>query len=72
MGSFGLTSAPRPCWLSGFTEVGQEGGKKRKEACGFVTLMSPPPPPVSGMEASSKKRMKAELLTFGKGPLASD
>lgn len=45
------------------------GREKKKEACGFVILTSGPP--ISGKEAA-RRREKVELLTFGKGPLASD
>jgi len=49
---------------------GRAGGKEqKKEACGFVTLMSGPP---HLWEGGRLKKEKAELLTFGKGPLASD
>lgn len=50
---------------------GRAGGREEKKG-GVWLCHTDEPPPVSGMEASSKKRMKAELLTFGKGPLASD
>lgn len=49
---------------------GRAGGRKQKnEECGFVRLTSGPP---HFWEGGSLKGEKAELLTFGKGPLGSD
>lgn len=67
--SLGITSTQCGCWLSRFTEVGQEGGNKRKRRVALSHWRLGPP--ISGKEPAWR-RDRVELLTFGEGPLGLD
>lgn len=67
--SLGITSTQCGCWLSRFTEVGQEGGNKRKRRVALSLWRLGPP--ISGKEPAWR-RDRVELLTFGEGPLGLD